>query len=109
MLTRGAGLGLLCGAGRPLRTFHQVLLEAGIRALQAHGGPQMEPSVPWIDHYCSTERLMALWTMFAAFGLPHEYPDYNQWIRRWPEGALWDPDFPGTLSWRDIDPFLYWL
>ena len=52
---------------------------------------------------------MALWTMFAAFGLPHEHPDYHKWVQLWPEGSLWDPNFPRRLDWAELDAFLYWL
>jgi hypothetical protein len=63
----------------------------------------------WLKDYNPTLRTEAIWTVFAAFGLPHMFQDYLEWVNSLPEGLIQRADFPAKLPWSGLDRFVFWL
>lgn len=85
------------------------LLDALTRVLQIHRCPNGEPTHVWFKDWSPTPRTEAMWTVFAAFGLPHIHTRYLEWINSLPDYAVADPDFARALPLPGLDIYLYWL
>lgn len=93
----------------PQHVSRHDLLDVLTRALQTHRSLDGEATPVWLKDWSPTLRTEAIWTVFAAFGLPRRHFNYLEWINTLPDYATSDPEFAGTLPMPGLDVFIYWL